>query len=56
MKCELCSYGEAIGYFIVKDSHILEDRITKMHLCSLCIKDLKRVGVRLKPIERIKPD
>jgi len=53
-KCELCLIGESVGLFWVKDSHMIEDRVTKMRLCALCIFDLRNAGVRLKVVEEIK--
>jgi len=50
--CELCSCNESCGYFVIRDSHVLDNRVTKMWLCYWCAKDLKEVhGVRLTPLK-----
>ena len=56
MLCEICNEHEAIGLYIIRDSHFLEDRQTKRHLCILCIRDLKAFGVTLRRIEGIRPE
>jgi len=47
--CELCSSHEAVGYFWIKNSHILNEGVKVCKwLCKDCVAHLKAYDVRLE--------
>jgi len=51
VRCELCNENEALGQYIIEDSHWLDAVIKRtMWLCKFCVEDLEESNVHLTKI------